>query len=215
MKVIGLTGGIGSGKSTVSRLFKTMGIPVYIADIESKRITESSSVIQKKLTEKFGTDLYVDSKLNKTFLASLIFENEANLHYVNSVIHPVVRDDFEKWKNQQSQFPVLVIETAILFESGFSGLVNVSITVTAPEELRICRVELREGWSRESIVSRMNSQLTEEERIRRSNYVIYNDDRQALIPQIEKLVENLSHAAVSKFPSHIKRLYFPVEKWIF
>jgi len=192
MKVIGLTGGIGSGKSTVSRLFEIMKIPVYIADTESKRLTESAPVIREKLTKRFGAELYAEGKLNKPLLASLIFENEDNRNFVNSVIHPVVREDFEQWKAQRTQFPILVIEAAILFESGFAGSVDVSVTVTAPEELRIRRVELREGWSRESILARIHSQLPEEEKIRRADYVIYNDGEQGLIPQVEKLVERLS-----------------------
>jgi len=187
MTVIGLTGGIGSGKSIVSRLFCLMGIPVYIADSESKRLTESSLVIKEKLTERFGTDLYSEGKLNKSLLASLIFENEENRNFVNSVIHPEVRADFEKWKTQNANSPVLAIETAILFETGLYKTVDVSITVAAPEELRIRRVELREGCSRESVLSRIRSQLPEDEKIRRSDYVIYNDDKQALIPQIEKI----------------------------
>jgi len=192
MKIIGLTGGIGSGKSTVSRLFEIMGIPVYIADTESKRLTESSPVIREKLIERFGAELYAEEKLNKALLASLIFESEANRNYVNSVIHPVVRADFEQWKTQRSQFPILVIEAAILFESGFANSVDVSVTVAAPEELRIRRVELREGWSRKSIIARIQSQLPEEEKIRLSGYVIYNDGGRALIPQVERLIERLS-----------------------
>jgi len=188
MKIIGLTGGIGSGKSTVSRLFEIMGIPVYIADTESKRLTESSPVIREKLIEWFGAGLYAEGKLNKALLASLIFESEANRNYVNSVIHPAVRTDFEQWKAQRSQFPILVIEAAILFESGFADSVDVSVTVAAPEELRIRRVELREGWSRKSIIARIQSQLPEEEKIRLSGYVIYNDGERALIPQVERLV---------------------------
>jgi dephospho-CoA kinase len=187
MKIIGLTGGIGSGKSTVSRLFHTMGIPVYIADTESKRLTDSSPVIKEKLTEQFGSDLYKEGKLNKSLLASLIFGNEENRYFVNSVIHPVVREDFEKWITKQRSSPLVVIETAILFESGYADSVDVSVTVSAPEDLRICRVELRDGWSRASIAARIQSQLSEEERICRSDYVIYNDDRQALIPQMERL----------------------------
>ena len=189
MIVIGLTGGIGSGKSTVSRLLDVMGIPVYIADTESKRLTESSPVIREKLTEKFGQDLYSGGKLNKTLLASLIFGNEVNRYYVNSIIHPEVRIDFARWKARQSESPVAVIEAAILFETGLSESVDVSVTVAAPEELRIHRVEIRENWSRESIISRIQSQFSEEEKIRRSDYVIYNDDSQALIPQVEKFLE--------------------------
>ena len=191
MKIIGLTGGIGSGKSTISRLLNIMGIPVYVADTESKRLTESSFDIRKKLTEKFGMDLYTEGKLNKTLLASLIFENEVNRNYVNSVIHPIVRIDFEQWKAQQVKSPLVIIETAILFESGFAASVDVSVTVAAAEELRIRRVELRDAWSHAAIVSRIRSQLTEEEKIRRSDYVIYNDDRQALIPQVERLLAKI------------------------
>jgi len=192
MKVIGLTGGIGSGKSAVSRLLNVMGIPVYIADTESKRLTESSPVIKEKLSQKFGTDLYADGRLNKALLASLIFENEENRKYVNSIIHPVVRTDFEDWKAQQISFPLVAIEAAILFESGFADWVNVTVTVAAPEDLRIRRVELREGWSLAAIVSRIQSQLPEEEKIRRSDFVIHNDDRQALIPQVERMVAEIS-----------------------
>ena len=191
MKVVGLTGGIGSGKSTVSRLFDLMGFPVYIADTESKRITESSPVIMEKLTKKFGQDLYSDGKLNKALLASLIFENEENRLFVNSVIHPEVRIDFAQWKEQHAQSPFLVIESAILFETGLYKTVDVSLTVAAPEELRIRRVEQRDGFSRESIISRIRSQFPEEEKIRRSDYVIYNDGKKALIPQVEKIIEIL------------------------
>jgi len=187
MIVIGLTGGIGSGKSTVSRLFEIMGIPVYIADTESKRLAESSPVIREKLSKKFGKDLFAGGKLNKTLLASLIFENEENRLFVNSVIHPEVLNDFDQWKSQQTNSTAVIIETAILFEIGLHKTVDISITVAAPEELRIRRVELRDGLSRESIIYRMKSQFPEEEKIRRSDYVIYNDDKQALIPQIEEI----------------------------
>lgn len=187
MKVIGLTGGIGSGKSTVSRLFGIMGIPVYIADTESKRITESSPVIKEKLTEKYGQHLYFQGKLDKALLASLIFENEKNRLFVNSVIHPEVRIDFAKWKARHSQSPFLVIESAILFETGLYKTVDISITVFASEELRIRRVELRDGLSRESIISRIKSQFSDDEKISRSDFVINNDDKLALIPQVEKI----------------------------
>ena len=191
MKAIGLTGGIGSGKSTVSRLLELIGIPVYITDTESKRITESSPVIREKLTAKFGMDLYSEGKLNKSLLASLIFENEENRLFVNSVIHPEVRSDFALWKERHIKSPLLVIESAILFETGLYKTIDISVTVSAPEELRIRRVEHRDGLLRESIISRIKSQFTEEEKIRRSDYVIYNDDKHALIPQVENVVKTL------------------------
>jgi len=188
MKVIGLTGGIGSGKSTVSRLLSNMQIPVYITDTESKRLTESSPIIREKLAERFGLNLYKEGKLNKALLSSLIFENEANRNYVNSVIHPIVRMDFEQWKTRQTTSPIVVIESAIMFETGLANTLDTTVTVAAPEDLRIQRVELREGWSRESILARIQSQLPEREKIRRSDYVVYNDDKQALIPQVEKML---------------------------
>ena len=192
MKIIGLTGGIGSGKSTVSRILEIMGIPVYIADRESKRLTDSSPFIREKLTEKFGNDLYREGKLNKTLLASLIFENESNLRDVHSIIHPAVQSDFDRWKKQYAGFSCVAIEAAILFESGFAALTDVTVTVSAPERLRIRRIEKREGWSRETIASRVQNQIPEDERNRRADYVIYNDNRQALIPQIENLLKELS-----------------------
>ena len=191
MKTIGLTGGIGSGKSTVSRLFETMGIPIYTADTESKKLIDTSPHIRKQLTDVFGPQLYKNGKVDKAMLASLIFGNEENLHYANSVIHPAVFDDFRHWAEQQTQ-AFVVVESAILFDSGFYKSVDITVNVTAPLEIRIRRVEERDKVSRKSIEERINSQMSEDERNRLSDYTIFNDERHALLPQVENLLNVLN-----------------------
>jgi len=191
MKVIGLTGGIGSGKSTVSRLFETMGIPVYTADTESKKLVNISPQIREQLVAAFGPQLYKNGEIDKAMLASLIFGNEENLRYANSVIHPAVFDDFRQWAEQQTQ-SFVVIESAILFDSGFYKSVDVTVNVSAPLEMRIRRVEERDKVSRESIEARISSQMSEEERNRLSDYTIFNDERHALLPQVENLLNVLT-----------------------
>lgn len=191
MKTIGLTGGIGSGKSTVSRLFETMGIPIYTADTESKKLINISPQIRKQLMAAFGSQLYENGEVNKAMLASLIFGNEENLRYANSVIHPAVFDDFQHWAEQQTQ-SFVVIESAILFDSGFYKSVDVTVNVSAPLEMRIRRVEERDKVSRKSIEARINSQMPEKERNRLSDYTIFNDERHALLPQVENLLDILT-----------------------
>jgi dephospho-CoA kinase len=195
MIIIGLTGGIGSGKSTVSRLFDLMGVPVYIADAESKRLTDTSPSIRKKLTEKFGPDLYKDEKMDRAKLASLIFGNEENLRYVNSVIHPEVFADFKNWTMQHTGKPFVAIESAILFDSGFAAAVDFTVNVSAPTETRIRRVETRDHSPQASVISRINNQLPEEERNRLSDFIIENDDIEAVIPQVENLLQRLCHTS--------------------
>ncbi|GHT13400.1 dephospho-CoA kinase [Bacteroidia bacterium] len=192
MQIIGLTGGIGSGKSTLSRLLEIMDIPVYIADSESKKLTDNSPWIREKLIEKFGSDLYKTGKLDKSLLSSLIFGNEENLAYVNSVIHPVVLEDFKNWTSQHADKEFIAIESAILFDSGFNKTVDFTVNVSTPLEMRIHRVEVRDNLPRESIIPRINSQLPEKERNRRSDFIILNDDVAALIPQVEKVLMNAS-----------------------
>jgi dephospho-CoA kinase len=191
MKIIGLTGGIGSGKSTVSRIFLTMDIPVYTADSEAKRLTESSTEIRTQLIERFGTHLYTDGHLNKRLLASLIFGNEANLSFVNSVVHPVVFEDFKIWKANMIHFPTVVAESAILFESGFAHQADYTVNVSSPLELRIARVMKRDGTTREEVLKRIQNQLPDEERSRLADHTIINDGQMSLLRQVERLVEDL------------------------
>ena len=192
MKTIGLTGGIGSGKSTVSHLLGIMGVPVYVADTESKRLVNTSPHIRKQLIAAFGSQLYKNGELDKAMLASLIFGNKENLQYANSVIHPAVFNDFRQWAERQTQSSFAVIESAILFDSGFHETVDVTVNVSAPLEIRIRRVEKRDRVSRETIQARINSQIPEEARNRLSDYVILNDETSALIPQVENLLNVLN-----------------------
>jgi dephospho-CoA kinase len=191
MKSVGLTGGIGSGKSTVSRLLEIMGVPVYVADTESKKLVNTSPHIREQLIATFGRQLYKDGELDKAMLASLIFGNKEHLRRANSAIHPVVFDDFRQWAARQTAASFVVIESAILFDSGFNKTVDVTVNVSAPLEVRIRRVEKRDRISREAIQTRIDSQLSEEERNRLSDYIILNDETSALIPQVENLSDLL------------------------
>lgn len=187
---IGITGGIGSGKSVVASLLELSGIPVYIADTESKRLTASSPVIREKLIALFGESLYTAEGLDKKQLASLIFGNPERLKQVNAIIHPEVNRHFLAWADKQTT-PICGIESAILFESGFNRVVDVTLMVYAPLEVRIQRALERDAVTREEIVRRINSQLPDEEKKEKSDYVIYNDGKQALLPQIAAILMDL------------------------
>jgi len=191
MKIIGITGGIGSGKSTVSRLLQIRGIPVYSADEESKRLTDESEEIRKKLISRFGSELYINGKLQKKLLAKLIFSDQDNLKYVNSVIHPAVKKDFLHWTKKNSNHSILAIEAAILFESGFADTVDYTVNVASPTEIRVERLKKRDGFSDEEILSRMKNQLADEERNRLADCVIVNDSKHSLIMQVEKILHFL------------------------
>jgi dephospho-CoA kinase len=188
---IGITGGIGSGKSTVVRLFEIMGFPVYTADIESGRLTETSCVIREKLRAVFGDAIYRDGSLDKSLLASLIFGNKDRLRIVNSIIHPVVFEDFKKWAEVKKQSRAVIVESAILFESGFNSSVDFSVGVCAPVEVRTERVIKRDGVSKEAVLARICSQMSDEERNRLADFVIINDNSHSLLKQVEILLKSL------------------------
>lgn len=187
---IGITGGIGSGKSIIATLLEISGIPVYIADNESKELTNNSPVIQEKLIRLFGDDIYTATGLNKKLLASHIFENPVILKQVNAIIHPEVERHFLDWADKQ-QADLCAIESAILFESGFNQLVDISLMVYAPLELRIERTLARDSASREDVIRRISNQLPDEIKKERSDYVIYNDDRKALLPQLNACISDI------------------------
>jgi dephospho-CoA kinase len=185
---IGITGGIGSGKSVASRLFELMGVPVYISDKESKRLTVFDPFIRKKLMALFGEEVYKNGELNKPLLASFLFENPHKTKTINNIIHPRVREDFQRWVAEHSGYPTLAIESAILIESGFTQEVDVILLVYAPEELRLERVMKRDFSSRELIVKRIRSQMCDEEKMKLADYIIINDDKTPLIPQVESIL---------------------------
>ena len=191
---IGITGGIGSGKSTVARLFTLLGVPVYIADDESKRLTATSPLIRQQLTALFGHDLYTAEGLNKKRLAELIFGNAEHLHAVNAIIHPVVKQDFLAWAERQRP-PLCAIESAILFEAGFEYTVDCTLMVYTPLELRIARIGQRDGSQPQEIARRIQSQMDDEEKRTRADHMILNDGQQALIPQVVDFLQKKLQAS--------------------
>lgn len=187
---IGITGGIGSGKSVVASLFRLLGVPVYIADEESKRLTNQSVTIRKQLIALYGEAIYTTEGLNRSLLAAKIFQDPAQLRIVNGIIHPEVKRHFEAWAVQQPT-PLCAIESAILFESGFDKVVDTSLMVYAPKALRIERATARDAAPREAIQRRIENQMADEEKRKLADHLIYNDDQQPLIPQVTTLIARL------------------------
>ncbi len=188
---LGITGGIGAGKSVMASFLKAIGIPVYLADDEAKRLVSCSLEIKESLIKHFGNALFPDGKLDKKLMASLIFNNPENLKSVNSIIHPAVGRDFDAWVKKNEKKRLIAMEAAILFESGFDKKMDLIVTVTAPLEERIERILKRENIKKEEILNRISNQWTEEEKIEKSNYVINNDNNRAIIPQIEELLKKI------------------------
>jgi dephospho-CoA kinase len=189
---IGVTGGIGSGKSVVCDIFRIYDIPVFDADIEAKRLNDTSQTIRRQLIHHFGPDIYENDRLNRRRFAELIFSNDQNIKIANSIIHPVVADYFLEWCNSYRECPVVVIDAALLIEAGFNQFVDKVITVYTPEETRIERVMKRDRVSREQVEARMFNQMPEEEKVKHSDYVIYNDSSHSLIEQVSKILDELS-----------------------
>lgn len=189
MMKIGVTGGIGSGKSVVCTIFRLQGIPVFDADKEAKKLNDTSPFIREQIVYHFGEKLYSDGKLNRNRFASLIFQDKEKLAIANAIIHPVLANNFTEWCRQRNNHPVVVIDAALLFEAGFHRLVEKVITVTAPEEIRLERVMKRDQTGRSEVEARMRNQLSEEEKIAQSDFVIYNDNRQSLIQQVSCFME--------------------------
>lgn len=188
---VGITGGIGSGKSTVSEIFSLCNIPVYIADIESKKLVASSPTIRKKLTELFGEELYPEDELNKALLASHIFNDKDKLRAVNEIIHPEVVHDFNNWLKDHSQHAIIAHEAAILFESGFDKMMDKVVMVYTPLEIRICRTMLRDNISREKVLERIQNQMPDEEKAKLSDFIIVNDNTTSLIEQVTSIIKEL------------------------
>lgn len=193
MIVLGITGGIGSGKSTVSKILSVLGIPVYVADDESKKLTDSSPTIKEKLTKLFGEELYSDNKLNRTMLASIIFSDKEKLQQANSIIHPEVENHFLQWieYHRNKQYPIIACETAILFESGFNRFTDKSVTVYSPIEIRIDRIIKRDNCTKEKAEDRINSQMPDEKKVELSDFIIVNNEAKSLIEQTVQLLNQL------------------------
>ena len=194
MKIVGLTGGIGSGKTTVASMFNDLGIPVYIADEEAKKLMVSSKVIKRKLIGLFGENAYKKDQLNKPFIAEAIFNNKSLLEKMNAIVHPKVANHFKRWMQKQNA-PYVIKEAAILFENGGYKQCDFMITVTASKELKIKRLLKRDDTTLEKIEAIMNNQWSDEEKVKCSHYVIVNselnDTRQQVAKLHQKIINNL------------------------
>ena len=183
MKKIGLTGGIGVGKTFVAKLFSQMGIPVFNADHAAKELMQNSPVIKEQLIKQFGDKVYEEGILNKTYLASVVFSDAYQLELLNAIVHPVTIQAAKDWAAKQTS-PYVIKEAALIFESGAAdGLLKV-IGVTAPLSIRIHRVMQRDGITKEQVDARMRNQISDTIKMRLCDYVIENNNQQMVIPQV-------------------------------
>ena len=185
MRKLGITGGIGSGKSTVCKVFELLGVPVYYADDEARSLLENDAEVKGKIVQQFGAEvLDENSVIDRKKLAAIVFINADRLALLNAIVHPAVANHFERWLKKNEQSAYIVKEAAILFESGAYKGVDEIITVVAPPELKIARVMKRDKSTAEQVMQRIKNQMSDEEKIKRSQYVIHNDEQQLLIPQV-------------------------------
>lgn len=194
---LGVTGGIGSGKTTVCRVFSVLGVPVFSADEEAKRIQESDPVLRERINSLAGKNLYPSGKLDRIELAKIIFNDKDLLEKVNAVIHPIVFNYFTDWANGQD-FPYSIMEAAILFESGAFRLMDRIVTVVTPLEERIDRLVKGQKLTREQIIDRVKNQIDDESRIVKSDYVIFNSENDMIIPAILGIHEEMLKLSKSK-----------------
>ena len=188
---VGITGGIGSGKSTVCRMFKLLGAPVFEADVVAKQLLQTHPKIRKGLIHLFGEDIYLDDNtVDRKKLAAIIFNDDVQLAKMNALVHPVVRSEFYEWVKQQNT-PYVIHEAAILFESGFYNLMDFTILVSAPEEERIQRVVKRDGVSEEQVRERLAKQWTDVEKRKLADKEIVNDNNNPVLPEIIQIDKRL------------------------
>jgi dephospho-CoA kinase len=187
---IGITGGIGSGKTTVAKIFEVLGTPVYYADDAAKNIMNENEPLKQLIIQHFGEATYTDGQLNRPVLSSLVFNDPEKLTLLNSLVHPVTISDADKWMRAQT-FLYTLKEAAILFETDAWKYLDYVIGVKAPLELRLKRTMLRDGITAEAVQKRMDKQMNEEEKMERCNFIIENNEEELLIPQVVSLHEKL------------------------
>jgi len=192
---VGLTGGIGSGKTLVGNIFSTFGIPVFCADEKAKELYDTNEIVRTELIKLLGSDIYIENKLQRKRMAQKIFSNPELLQKVNNLVHPILCEQFLQFSAQQ-QSPYVLLEAAILFESKLDKQMQKIITVTASETTRLKRVAQRDKTSEEAIRERMRHQWTDEQRAAVADFIITNDEQQALLPQIIKIHEQLLADAI-------------------
>ena len=190
MLKIGLTGGIGSGKSLIGKILETLGYPVYYSDLAAKILVDTDPEIRSQLIQLLGTEVYIDDELNRPFLAQQLFKDDQMRIQVNQIIHPKVRSAFVDWCNEQTS-PYVFNEAAILFETGAYKTMDLNLLVTAPKELRIHRVMQRDKMTAEQVEERIAKQWPDEEKVELANFTIINDEKQPLIAQVEAFLTTL------------------------
>lgn len=190
MLKLGLTGGIGSGKSTVAKIFQTLGIPVFDADAVAKSIMHTNSVVKTAVIEAFGERAYLDGALNRKYIADIVFKDPFQLEILNSIVHPATMQAAEDWFKQQDA-PYVIKEAALLFEAGSAAGLDLIIGVTAPQHVRIHRVMQRDGVGRQEVLTRMGRQIEDSIKMRLCDTLLVNDGVQAILPQVLALHETL------------------------
>lgn len=191
---IGLTGGIGSGKTTVARIFEVLGIPVYYADIEAKRIMNEDKLLREQLISIFGDEAYENDRLNRPYISSVVFENKEKLDQLNAAVHPATISHGESWMRSQTT-TYAIKEAALIFESGVNKHLDYVIGVSTPVRLRVQRTVARDGSTVEEVHNRIRNQMDEEEKMKLCDFVIINDEQHLVIPQVLTVHEKLLQLA--------------------
>ena len=191
---VGLTGGIGSGKTFLANIFSHLGIPVYYADNRAKLLYTTNQELKSAMIAEFGNQVYLPTnKINKNFLRKIIFSNPESKEKINKIVHPFVTTDFEKWCHQQKNAPYVLKESALLFETGLFRLLNKTILVTSSEELKIKRIKSRDNLSDNEIQKQIAAQLPDTEKEKFANYIIINDEKKLLLPQVLTIHQQLKN----------------------
>lgn len=191
MLKIGLTGSIGSGKSTIAKVFTLLGVPVYLSDFEAKKLLDQEEIISK-ISERLGNEmLSSEGKIDRSILASIVFNNPTKLQWLNSLIHPLVRKHFLSWVDSNKEYPYIIQESAIMLETGFNKYFDKVIVVTCPLEERIKRVLYRDKMTREQIIERIENQWPEELKVKKADIILENSDVSMVLPQIIELNHEL------------------------
>ena len=190
MLKIGLTGGLGSGKTTVAAIFEVLNVPVYYADDASKRLLNENPDIKKAVVNAFGQESYINGMPDRKYLARIVFNNQEKLAKLNSILHPSTLADAANWIKKQNS-PYIIKEAALLFESGSNKSLDYVIGIKAPLDLRLQRAIKRDSISEKEVMSRIDSQMNEEEKLKSCDFIIVNDEEQLLIPQVVKLHQQL------------------------
>ncbi len=192
MKKVGITGGIGSGKTTVCQLFELLGIPIYYADNKAKELIVKNEALRTKLIEAFGEETYLpDGSYNRVYIANIVFSDKKELEKLNHIVHPAMYQDGLDWHNAQEGVPYTLKEAAILFESKGHLQMDKTILVVAPEQIRIERVMKRDQTTVEAVQARIDKQLPDAEKIKLADYIILNDEKAPLVPQVLKIHDKL------------------------